>query len=398
MEMSRNKYLLISPYPPPFVGGSLVYLFNMTENVPERMDILTNQLGDGWREVSKHNIIRSRFIAFPMENLTRFKLFIGFSYMLLWFFVMNLFKKYDAVVVNQQVFGNSLFFLLGKLLHVCVIGIGHGEEITIAQRQKGLKGKIKRVLMNYAYKKAGGFIVVCHFCRDLLVDVGVNSDAVEVIPSSTNPRKLHPVANRQFGKNTVISVGRLVERKGFHCLVDAIHKIKDEIPSVKAHIVGDGPMRQFLEEKVKTLRLEKHVFIHGEISDEKLSRLYQESDLFVLAHMMLEDGNTEGCPTVFSEAGGSGIPVIGGTGAGADTAIIEGETGYIVNSRNIDELADRIKKILTNPTLAEEMGKAAIEKVKRDHDPEKAGKKYFDTIHRIAIQFSSLKISTSRAN
>ena len=76
-----------------------------------------------------------------------------------------------------------------------------------------------------------------------------------------------------------------------------------------------------------------YVKLHGEITDEELSNLYSKSDLFILAHTMLKNGDTEGCPNVFSEAMANNLPVIGGTGAGADTAIIDNYNGYIVNSK-----------------------------------------------------------------
>ena len=80
---------------------------------------------------------------------------------------------------------------------------------------------------------------------------------------------------------------------------------------------------------------------------------------------------------------GHGLPVIGGTGAGADTAIIEGKNGYIVNTQNIDHLEDAIRKILENPDLAKSMTEFGREKLARDHDPKKNGLALQKTIYRI---------------
>jgi len=98
---------------------------------------------------------------------------------------------------------------------------------------------------------------------------------------------------------------------------------------------------------------------------------------------MLPNGDTEGCPTVYSEAAGNGLPVIGGTGWGAATAIVPGKTGDIVDSRDIPQLTDRIRALLTNPALAEAMGRAGMEKVRRDHDPVKCGARFHESIVRI---------------
>ena len=82
--------------------------------------------------------------------------------------------------------------------------------------------------------------------------------------------------------------------------------------------------------------------------------LYENNSIAVLAHTLLKNGDTEGCPTVFSEAMGHGLPVIGGDGAGADTAIIEGKNG-IVHGPDIEELSNAISKIFLDPDLAKSM-------------------------------------------
>ena len=91
--------------------------------------------------------------------------------------------------------------------------------------------------------------------------------------------------------------------------------------------------------------------MNGQLLDEDLRKIYEDASLFVLAHTLLENGDTEGCPTVFSEAMGYGLPIIGGTGAGADTAIIEGCNGFIVNSKNIEEIVDAIKRSLRHECI-----------------------------------------------
>ena len=99
--------------------------------------------------------------------------------------------------------------------------------------------------------------------------------------------------------------------------------------------------------------------------------------------MLLDNGDTEGCPTVFSEAMGHGLPVIGGTGAGADTAIIHGKNGYIVNVRNQEEMIHHIIKILENEKLRESMSAFGLEKLAKHHDPKKNGKALYVTVERI---------------
>ena len=385
MSSDSNRFLLISPdFPPPLVGGSLVYLYNLIGNCPENFDVLTSPKSNDYDEVFNYpnRVFRSRFIK-DSHDPTKFELLITYLYMPIWLIFMNFKMSYSAVLVNPGLIGNSLLFVVGKIFRIKVIGIGHGEEITVALYGKGIKNYIKRFIMSLCYKRADGFVVVCHFCRRLLISLGVDGETIDVIPSCLNPEKINKNQKSVKNHTSIISVGRLIERKGFHFLVEAVTKLKDKYPAIHLEIVGDGPYRKNIEEKINETNSSAFINLNGEISDEKLISLYQKSSLFVLAHTLLENGDTEGCPTVFSEAMAHGLPVIGGLGAGADTAIIHGKNGYIVDTKNIDSLASAIDKVLSDGDLAESMKKFGKKKLEKDHDPIKNGVALQKTLYRI---------------
>ena len=385
MKNSPNRFLLISPdFPPPLVGGSLVWLNNLIENCPERFDVLTGRRNNKYKEVlsSPNRVFRSNLIK-DSHDPRKIHLLITYFYLPIWLVFKNFKVNYSAVLVNPGVIGNSILFVVGKLFRIKVIGIGHGEEITIPLYGKGIKNFIKRKIMQICYKRASGFIVVCHFCRRLLISLNVNAENIDVIPSCLNPEKISKTNKNKKKKYKIISVGRLIERKGFHFLIDSAVSLKKDFPEIELSIVGDGPYKDFLVNKIKKTNSASFIKLEGQISDQKLINLYQEASLFVLAHTLLENGDTEGCPTVFSEAMGHGLPIIGGTGAGADTAIINGNNGFIVDSKNNLDLDNAIKKILSNPSLAESMGKAGIKKLNLNHDPKKNGIAFQKSIIRI---------------
>ena len=387
----KNDYLLVvSPaYPPPFIGGSKVWTFNMVENSGHsNYEILTSELKDGYEEVinPKHNIYRSKYLwDSNISNPSTKDLIISYSYMIKWIIKRTKKIKYKAVIGGAFDFANGILIILCKILKIPIICLGNAEEFTLTLHGKGLKNWVKRFWLKFTHKKADGFIVVCHFCRDVLTSIGVNPNKIFVVPSSINPNKISKETIDRSGGYNIISVGRIVERKGFHKLILATKELINDFPKIHTNIVGDGP---YLEELIKLIRdnkLERYITLHGRLSDEKLAKLYKNSQLFVLAHMMLENGDTEGCPTVFSEASGQGLPVIGGTDAGASTVIIEGISGFIVNSRNISELSDRIKKILGDSQLAKNMGENGIKKIMKEHTPSVTGKLFFDSINNILM-------------
>ena len=390
---NNNPYLLIAPaYPPPFIGGSKVWFFNMVENGFDAndhkvgFDILTSALKTDYDEVigKRHKAFRSKYLYDSNnENPTNKDLFISYSSIVLWFLNRTRRVNYKAVIGGAFDFANGLLIILCKFKGIPIICLGAGEEFTLALHGKGLKKIIKRFWLKFTHPLADGFIVSCDFCKEVLVSIGVDSSTIFVVPSPVSKDKISiKNTNRVDGYN-IISVGRIVERKGFHKLILATEAIKDDFPEVHTHIVGDGPYMPILKKLIKDKHLANYVTLHGRVSDNRLGELYQKSRLFVLAHMMLPNGDTEGCPTVFAEASGQGIPIIGGTGAGASTAISEGVTGFIVNSRNIKELSDRIKDILGDQGLAKTMGEEGIKKIEKDFTPEVTGKRFYNFIAEI---------------
>ena len=132
MDQEPKKYLLISPdFPPPFVGGSLVWLINLIENCPVRFDVLTGLKNKNYDEVldEPNKVIRSS-LMFDSHNPGKIKLWLTYFYMPLWVIRNYKKNKYDAILYNPDVIDNSIFFSLRKFIAIKVICAGHGEEIT----------------------------------------------------------------------------------------------------------------------------------------------------------------------------------------------------------------------------------------------------------------------------
>jgi glycosyltransferase involved in cell wall biosynthesis len=381
-----KKILLISPqYPPPFIGGSLVYIYNLISFSKYKFEILTSYKNDVHAQVNKnHNIIHLKGIYNVIQKGDPTLLNILFSTitMIYWVFKYVRKSKYEAVILNCESFTNSILILQLKLLGMKIIPVGYAEELTIPFHSNGLKGKIKQELIKFCYPKACYHIVVCHFCQRLLDKIGVPDHNVYVIPPCLSMEKTTDQKS-QLQNHHILSIGRIVERKGFHLLIDAVHALKNEFPDIHLSIVGGGPWLEKIELKITELNLQKSVTLEGKVSDEKLSSLFLNADLFVLAHFMMDNGDTEGAPTVFVEASYHGIPCIGGTDSGADTLIEHEETGYVIDCKSHLLLKEKIKTLLNDKEKAKKMGLAAIEKVLHNHKPNIMGEKLDEILDTI---------------
>ncbi len=157
----------------------------------------------------------------------------------------------------------------------------------------------------------------------------------------------------------IISVGRLVHRKGQDKLITALPEIKKFIPDVLLLIVGEGPHRQELDKLVEKYNLKDSVKFVGRISYKDLPKYLSTCDVFAMpSRDRLLGLEVEGLGIVYLEASACELPVIVGRSGGATDALIEGVTGLSVDGRNTKEIADAAVKLLGDKKLAKKMGKA----------------------------------------
>ncbi len=381
----KKRCLLVSPdFPPPLIGGSLVYISTLVENSNEEFDIVTCLNTQDRAELLKppHNLLRSGFIV-NSNNPKKLSLIKMYLYIFFYIPILLIFRNYKVIVANGGIIANAILFFLGRAFKIKVIGISYGEELNVPLKNRNFKNTIKRKIIKYSYKKASGFIVVCHFCKNLLVEnFHVNQDKIDVIPSCLSRVKISNKLSLQKKKNSILSVGRLIERKGFHLLIDSVSRLKSSVKDLTLTIIGDGPYKSILEEIIAKNNANSFIKLLDNVSEDSLQKLYMKSDLFVLANHELENGDTEGCPSVFSEAMLYDLPLIGGKYAGVETAIINNENGLVVNVKNESELDAAILKILTDKSFSEFLSLNGKRKLTRDHLPEVVGELFKNSISR----------------
>jgi len=387
--MTGRRFLLITPdYPPPNVGGSLVYFYTLVEHAEDAFDILTAPLRKGYAELpgDRHRVIRSRFLV-PSTNPTGTQLLWMYLYLTWVALRIGITRRYDVVVFFTSAIGNGFFSVLFKLLRVKIVLIAFAEEITLAQHAPKVKGVLKRFFMR-GYPFADGFVCICDFVKDLIIDIGAHERQMCVIPTPICPSKATnpaPAAQRGGARRNVLTAGRLVRRKGFHLVIDALDRLRRDIPNVHLTIAGDGDEMPHLVRQAREKSLEQHITFAGLVTDDaKMAELYAECELFVLANLFLPDGNCEGSPNVLIEASAQSKPVIGGREGGTATAVRDGVTGFLVDPTDVQTLAERMKEILTNPDLARRLGEAGRRRVEEEHDPISAGKRFSDFIRSVA--------------
>ena len=161
------------------------------------------------------------------------------------------------------------------------------------------------------------------------------------------------------GKKVIVSVGRLVHRKGQDFLIESMPQILKQVPDAHLLLVGQGPYRERLEKLVRKHLIEKNVSFIGRIQYKDLPGYICVGDIFAMPSRSRFAGlEVEGLGIVYLEASACGLPVIAGESGGAPDAVIEGVTGFVVDGTNTEQIAKRAIQLLLDEKLRISMGSA----------------------------------------
>lgn len=166
----------------------------------------------------------------------------------------------------------------------------------------------------------------------------------------------------------IVSVGRLVPKKGHDYLVEAARLLHQRHVPFRLNIYGGGPLRDALQQQIATAGLEGIVCLPGGCTQDELISVYRGADIFVLAPVVTADGDRDGIPNVLLEAMASGLPSVSTNISGIPEVIVDGVTGLLTPSGDPATLAAALESLLASAPLRARLGQAACEAVARRFD------------------------------
>lgn len=164
---------------------------------------------------------------------------------------------------------------------------------------------------------------------------------------------------------TVLSVGRLVEKKGTDILLDALALLPPDLHWRLVH-VGGGPLRKELEQQAAALGLSGRIAWRGAMAQDELLGLYREADLFALASRIAQDGDRDGLPNVLMEAQSQSVPVVATDVSAIHELIIDGETGVLVPPQDPQALTQALQALMRDPALRHRLAAAGCARVQAE--------------------------------
>lgn len=235
----------------------------------------------------------------------------------------------------------------------------------------------RKMLSRFVLSRADSIRVVSTRLKKRLVsEFGIKTDRMMVIPIYVDVSSLRlytaslseeervkldeqnkKFQNKYRGHFNIVSVNRLVPIKNIPMQLQAVQVLSVQFPQILLHIVGDGPLRSYLELEVERLGISKHVVLHGFKSDFELSPFFTQSDCFVLT------SDYEGYGMVIVEAATAGLPIIMTDVGCAGEVIIDGKSGLIIPPQDMQALIRALQEVIEDEVLRGHLKEGALKTV-----------------------------------
>ena len=266
-----------------------------------------------------------------------------------------------------------------------IVATTHGHEAGWSQLPVA-RGLLRRIgdhvdVLTYlgVYTRGRLERAISASAHDLLAQLAPGVDATQFKPDTGGD-----VVRQALGltdRRVIVCVSRLVARKGQDVLLHALPSILRDVPDAALLIVGSGPAAKRLEALTDRLGLRAAVRFAGSVPSADLPAYYDAGDVFAMPCRTRRAGlDVEGLGIVYLEASASGLPVVAGRSGGAPDAVLDGETGEVVDGTDVGAVAAAIGGLLRDPDRAKAMGAAGRAWVQRDWTWDAAAQRLADML------------------
>ena len=266
----------------------------------------------------------------------------------------------------------------------------HGSDVFVAETFGPARLAARRVF------RRAGFVTACS--DDLArraIALGADATRLETVPYGVDIARFHPdpaarAARRQElgvaeGVPLVVAAGRLVRKKGFEFLIDALAGT----PGIVAAIAGEGTLAGELRRQAQTAGIADRVRFLGNQPQDRVGAYFAAADLICVPSVRDNSGNVDGLPNVVLEALASGTPLLTTAAGGIGSVVENGRTAIVVPERDSPAIAEAMRRLIGNPVMAHEMGAAGRALVREHFGWERAAER-FEAAYGRALAFKSL--------
>ena len=360
-----KKMLLATLEFPPHIGGIASYVHQFANAfAPEKMVVYAPKQKESieFDKTQSYKIIRKRPLTAPIvwprwiRTVFQFKSIVQK-------------EKIEIIAVNHVLPLGYAAWWMKKRKHIPYIIISHGTDIVYATRSTWKKYWLKKivrdsdqVLFNSESLKRRFLEQMPEFESKCTVVYPWPDEIFSTPPAVEKIEMLRRTLALQ-GKKVVLSVGRLDEGKGFPHMIRIFDDILRQEPHAVWVLVGDGPKGKELLKEIQDRSLQNVVRYVGAVPHEELPVYYYLADMFVLLTHP-DNGREEGLGLVFLEAAAAGLPIIAGKSGGVSEAVIDGETGRLLDVyHEAHKVVDTVCELLSDKERGKILGNAGKKRI-----------------------------------
>ena len=240
----------------------------------------------------------------------------------------------------------------------------HGSDVYLAEANP-----LARAAARVAFDRAAWITTCSDDLARRAVQLGADPDRMTVVPYGVDTDRFSPDptvrvnlrAQQQLALDDPVLViaGRLVRKKGFEYLIDALPRLTEHFPRLVLVVAGGGDLEAELRRRATDGGVVDHIRFLGTVKQGEVAQWLAAADLAVVPSVKDDSGNVDGLPNVLLEALASGTPVVATAAGGMGTVAKEGVTARVVQQRDPDALADAISDLLLRPAIADDLGQRA---------------------------------------
>ncbi|MUL35821.1 glycosyltransferase [Gloeocapsopsis dulcis] len=217
------------------------------------------------------------------------------------------------------------------------------------------------------------FLPVCDFFRSWLIKRGYDGRKIVTHRSGIDCSKFYftPRYLPYDGSIQIVTVGRLVEKKGIEYSIEAVAKLSKIYQKIHYYIIGDGELKEYFQQRIQDLGVSHIVKLLGRKNQQEIIEILNSSHIFVASSVTAKDGNQEGIPNTLKEAMAMGLPVVATEHSGIPELIEDGISGFLVSERDAGAIADKLQYLVEHPETWLEIAIAARRSIEDQYEIQK---------------------------
>ncbi len=262
----------------------------------------------------------------------------------------------------------SVAHLVSILCDITFSFTTHAKDLyltsTDVTRERVAAAKFVLTCTKYNMRFLKGFVAVEHWPKLHLVYHGIDLSAFAAYLG----QDCQPGRASENSTPIILSVGRLVPKKGMGTLIAACAVLRDRGVPFNCQIVGNGPLRSEMLQQINGLDLMETVTLRGAMTHDELVSLYGQATVFALTPQISDDGDRDGIPNVLVEAMAAGVPVVSTCISGIPELVQDGQTGLLVPPNSPEAAAAAIERLLRDVEIRQRVSGAARKQLKQSFE------------------------------